>query len=505
MTDIKKGFNGALLFAVVFTLLFHNQYLGLNLLVIESAALLWLAFTKQIDFRNRNHLIFGSGFFITALAVVFVFSDYAVVMNALSLFVFTGILIYPNAKSLITSAKLSFFNIFYAQIRFIDAFFTAKMGGGKVVNVLWKSRIFLIPLVVIAVFIGIYRSSNPVFDKLVSKVLFRVGDFFDLIFLNLDFTMVFTFLLGLAVCNYFFIRNTNEQTIKDDTNARDEVIRIKRRRPLRGLATGLKAELRAGIFLLLALNGVLLVVNCIDVYWVWFNFTWDGNVLKQFVHEGTYLLLLSIVSSILVVLYFFRGNLNFYSGNQFIKTLCLIWIFQNAVLAVSVGVRNLHYIHYFALAYKRIALAVFLVFVLYWLYTVALKVRQKKSAFYLVRANAFVLYLLFISASVFNWDQIIVDYNFRNYRESFVDLDYNSDFSDKVLPQLDKPETELSEIDKLQQTKFHFDTDLMSPAIYHNKMERRKKEFIQKWESKNILSWNYPESQAYEELKQKSR
>ncbi|WP_146171762.1 DUF4173 domain-containing protein [Flavobacterium magnum] len=503
--DFKKGLKGALIFAVFFTLLFHNQYVGLNLLIIEAAALIWLAFTKQIDFTNRNHLIFGSGFFITAVAVVFVFSDYAVVMNALSLFVFVGILIYPQARSLVSSAKLSFFNIFYAQIRFIDAFFSAKVGGGKMARALWKSRVFFIPVIVIGVFIAIYRSSNPVFDKLMEKIFTKVGDFLDSIFINLDLTLIFTFILGLVICNYFFIRNTNEQTIRDDANASDEIVRIRRKRHSRGLTTGLKSELRAGVFLLLALNAVLLIVNSIDIYWVWFNFSWNGDFLKQFVHEGTYLLLLSIVCSILVVLYFFRGNLNFYTGNKFIRSLCLVWIVQNAVLTVSVGVRNFHYIRYFALAYKRIALAVFLLFVICWLYTVAVKVMRRKSAFYLVRTNALVLYVLLISASVFNWDKIIVNYNFSHYRTSFVDLDYNSDFSDKVLPELDKSEAELSEIDKIQQSKFHFDTELMPATIFHNKIERRKKEFVNTWESKSVLSWNYPEWQAYETLKKRER
>ncbi|AWI26255.1 DUF4153 domain-containing protein [Flavobacterium pallidum] len=501
MMDFKKGLNGALLFAVLFTLLFHNQYLGLNILIIETAALLWLAFTKQIDFRNRNHLIFGSGFFITALAVVFVFSDYAVVMNFLALFVFVGILIYPQARSLVSSAKLSFFNIFYAQIRFMDAFFTGKLGSGKIARALWKFRIFSVPVIIISVFVMFYRISNPVFNRLVIKIFDSIEKFFDMMSFTLDFTLIFTFFFGLILCNYFFIRNTNEQTIKDDANASDEIVRIKRKRYWRGLTTGLKGELRAGVFLLIGLNAILLVVNSIDVYWVWFNFRWNGDFLKQFVHEGTYLLLLSIVCSILVVLYFFRGNLNFYSANKFIKGLCILWIVQNAVLTVSVGVRNFHYIRYFALAYKRIALIIFLVFVICWLYTVALKVLQKKSSFYLIRTNAFVLYILFISASVFNWDQFIVSYNFRNYKESFVDLDYNSDFSDKVLPELDKSQNELSEIDQMQQTKFHFDTELMPVAIFHNKIQRRKKEFIHKWESKSILSWNYPESQAYESLK----
>jgi hypothetical protein len=74
----------------------------------------------------------------------------------------------------------------------------------------------------------------------------------------------------------------------------------------------LKKEFIAGIFLLLILKSLILVVSSIDIYWVWFNFKWEGQYLKQFVHEGTYLLILSILISIALILFLFRGNHNFY-------------------------------------------------------------------------------------------------------------------------------------------------------------------------------------------------
>jgi hypothetical protein len=62
-------------------------------------------------------------------------------------------------------------------------------------------------------------------------------------------------------------------------------------------------EYKAGIVLLIALNALLLFVNIIDIKWVWIGFEFEGQYLKEFVHKGTYLLILSIIISIGIVLY----------------------------------------------------------------------------------------------------------------------------------------------------------------------------------------------------------
>ena len=100
----------------------------------------------------------------------------------------------------------------------------------------------------------------------------------------------------------------------------------------------------------------MLTVNIIDIDWVWLNFEYEGEInLTQFVHEGTYLLILSILISMGIILYFFRKNLNFYPGKQKLQIITYIWIAQNAVLAVSVAARNKHYTHHSGHANTRIA------------------------------------------------------------------------------------------------------------------------------------------------------
>jgi len=262
----------------------------------------------------------------------------------------------------------------------------------------------------------------------------------------------------------------------------------------------LKNEFRAAIFLFSCLNLILLLVNLIDINWVWFNFEWSGQYLKQFVHEGTWLLIASIIISMVLVLFFFRGNLNFFTRNKPLKYLCYAWLIQNCILAISVGIRNIYYIQHFALAYKRIGVLVFLALVLFGLITILYKIMNKKSAFFTTRVNALALYIVLLIMSLFNWDNIIARYNFSHYQTAFVHLDFLSELSDKALPDLVKTEDELAALSASQEALFHFDYQYMKPKQYAGIINSRIETFKHKWEEKSWLSWNYAEHVAYRQV-----
>ncbi|MCC5916325.1 MAG: DUF4173 domain-containing protein [Cryomorphaceae bacterium] len=350
-----------------------------------------------------------------------------------------------------------------------------------------------------------YRRSNPVFDKIVANTAMFLQENIIYPFKDFDFSLIMTFLICLFISVFIFMRTANQQIIEIDENTIDELERKKKIENQGQKINALKNEYMAGVFLFAVLNLIILVLNYTDIRWVWFGFEWEGQYLKQFVHEGTYLLILSIITSIVLVLYYFRGNLNFYSNNKLLKYLSIIWLFQNGILSISVAIRNFWYISYFALAYKRIGVFIFLILTLYGLYTVFIKVQQKKSAFYLVKRNTFAILLVLIFSSLFNWDTIIAKYNFAHSDRSFLHLDYMSNLSDKSLPYLDKPLKELKYIDSIQKEKFPFEQEFMTPEEYVKIIDERKRIFAMKWESKSILSWNLPEYRAYQKLKMDSR
>lgn len=495
--NLNKNLLAAIVSAVLIALIFHRKPPGLNLLMIESAVLLFLIFTGQLDLKRPVMSVTFSGLVLTLLFTIITHSVFVYIMHFISLFLFTGMLLYPRAKSLVTAIGLAIVNLVIAQYQFSITLVKSKIGDKKPFELIYRWRIYIIPILIIFIFFIIYAASNPIFEKLSTIFGEHIANFFTVVFQDFDWGFIGIFIVGLLISNLIFMRLQKIEIINYDQNATDELKQAGETITSEKLSN----EYKSGIFLFILLNLLILTVNFIDINWVWFNFEWDGQYLKQFVHSGTYLLILSILISIALVLFYFRGKLNFYTKNNLLKILSIIWLVQNGILAISVAIRNFYYIEYFALAYKRIGVFIFLILTLVGLITVALKVKKIKSSFYLFRINLLAIYVILVTASLFNWDGIIAKYNFSHVQSSFVHFDYLATLSDKTLPELDKSWEELQRIEQMQRDKFSFEVKYMTPEQYHHQIASRKSDFIFRWENKGIMSWNWSEYRAYQKLK----
>lgn len=492
-----------LLASFLFTFLFYNRDLGLNFFIADAVVIVWLLITRQLRLIGTSTVVAFSAFVLTSIFSVFTHSTYVYVMHFVSIFVLTGALLMPSARSIITSLGLGIGNI----VQSISAFFEALTSGNetrrKTGRIIKMAGIFIVPIVIIIIFISIYSASNPWFNKIVLYINENISKYIESFFENINMALIGTFLLVSFFVGMIVFRKAIHSLMECDTLSSDELKRARKRSFWFTKWNALKNEYKAGFFLLLILNLILFIVNILDINWVWFNFKWEGQYLRQFVHEGTYLLILSILISIALVLFFFRGNLNFYSQNKWLKILSYAWLMQNAILAISVGIRNLYYIQHFSLAYKRIGVIVFLLLTLYGLYTVFVKVKDTKSSYFLFRKNAMAAYVLLILTSLINWDVVIARYNFAHYKKSFLDLEFMANLSDKALPWLDEPVSAISEIDSVQNQKFDFKKryEYMTPGQYTEIIRSKKAKFVSKWQAKDFLEWNYAEYRAFKKLK----
>jgi len=262
----------------------------------------------------------------------------------------------------------------------------------------------------------------------------------------------------------------------------------------------LKREYTIAIVTFVALNLLILGQNILDVVYVWVGFEWKGEFLKQFVHKGTYVLIISILLSAALVLYYFRANLNFFEKNKALKILVYIWLAQNAFLALSVIARNIWYIQYFNLAYKRIGVFFFILAVGIGLVSVMMKVKHRKSVYYLLRKNLLAVYLIVLSIGVFNWDKIIAEYNFAHSDRAFVHLSFLSSLGDAALPHLNRDLEDLKSMKQEQIKKFRRAENPMSPTDYQNLVNRRINNYKANYESKHWLEWNYSDWRAFKHL-----
>lgn len=496
----KRELPTIIIFAAIITALFHKQALGLNLLIITLSFLAFFKLAKQLKFESKNQIISIVGLILSSFFTVITHSPFSYILYFISLFIFAGLLIYPEAKTIVSSIILSWSNLMNSQVDFIIGLTESGRRSKKIYKISKKLILFIAPMLVIFLFILLYRISNLYFDSYVNYSYNFLQNNVFIVFEYFDAQLIFTFIVGTAISNFLIVRTKNMNVIRFDNNSDENLYRRRKKTGIIYKFNSLRNEFKAGIFLFLILNIILLIVNIIDLYWVWFNFQWQGQNLKQFVHEGTYILILSILISVIIVLYFFRKNINFYKKNRFLVNLTYIWLIQNAFLAVSVAIRNYWYINYYALAYRRIGVGIFLVMTLFALYSVFIKVRQQKSFFYLLKTNSIAIFIILSLCSFINWDNLIAEYNFKYSDRSFLHLDFLATLSDQTLPILDKQLSELEKIDKTQKDIFHLESKFMTPEEYCNVISERKKGFKMLWESKSILEWNLPEYLAYSSL-----
>lgn len=488
--------------AIVFSFLFHRSYFGINVLLFEVLLIVATAVIYPNNSWTPMRILVTGGLLLTGAAYVLFRPGWTLLVNAVTLVAFVGVSMAPRARSLFTNMKLSLQNLPYGFIKYIDELRHVRRGGGGFAFRILRYYYMLVPVLVIVLFIIIYRYANPVFDEYIGQALTHVWQAIREFFRHIDLVWIFVFIIGFVLSAFALVHVLDKQMLHRDSVARDTLQRV-RGRMERGVSRlGLKNEWRAAIFLLVSLNLLILSLNLADLHWVWFNFEWNGQYLKDFVREGTYLLILSIVISMAIVLYFFRRNLNFYSRNVWLKRLCYLWLGQNAFLAISVAVRNWRYIEHFALAYKRIGVFFFLLAVVAGIITVWIKVSGRKTAFYLFRMNVLSVYLTVLLSALIPWDSLIARYNFSHHDRAFLHFDFMSELSPSAYPYMDYSLMELRDMETAQDMLFPFKEEYMTADEYYRTVEREKQEFMTEFEAKNWQEWTMAEQKAYDYLKE---
>lgn len=493
MTTIQRK-TAVVSIALIFTLLFFNTQTGINLLLFEVGALLLLR--REImqlagQKFTRLILILWSLTAITSFVVHSAFAIFIHIMMSLLLF---GLLNYTQAKNIITPLAAGFSNLFHAP----------KLWVNEKKNLSQKRKlpsliIFIIPTVIIVAFLIIYSFANKIFGDLVATVITNTILNIARIVEHMNIELVFTVITGIVTGSMLIYRHRNETLANLDN--KEEILRRKRRKRNFNIfhPKGLQHEYIAGVFLLFSLNVMISILNVIDITQVWFGFQWKGEDFASMVHEGTALLILAVVASMAVVLYFFRRNQNFY-GKQLLRSLALIWIIQNAVLAVSVMMRNLHYVNLFSLSHKRIGVFIFLLVVFIGLITVWIKIRSKKTGWYLFRINSLQVVIILCVFTTFHWDKLIARFNFSRGSESFVYLSHMAALSDAALPYLDKQLEELELMSNEQFNNFNFREHGITPAEYVLVIAQRKEAFLEDYKKQDIRSWNVQDYLTYRHL-----
>ncbi|WP_199118970.1 DUF4173 domain-containing protein [Pedobacter sp. ASV28] len=532
---------------LIFNLLFWNETIGCNFAVFSVLVMIVTFTDRDIPYHN-NKLITAIGHLAIAFYLIYDNSTLAIVTWFITMLIYLGNAHFELLKSTETALILGILQAISGPYGIIKKLQHTKLGKVNIRPVIRPVKYILLPFVMGTIFCFLYSIANPIFAKYINTIANSIRDLFTSIFsfffIDISIEKLLFILFGCTVTAGIIVGIKSKSLTEIELGNEDQLKRKRRdlKRPSFGyefrtlLAGGLikrkmalKTENIIGVISFAALNLLLLLLNGIDVATLWLNKTIETN--KNFsaeLHDGTYTLIFSIVIAMLIIIFFFSGNLNFYRKNKWIKLLAYIWMAQNIFLVASVFHRDYDYIFNHGLTYKRIGVLVFATLSLIGLVTVYLKVAKHKTAFYLYRVNSKIWYVLLILLSFVNWDVLIVSYNINQLDKIGVDVDHLMGFSDKTLPLLAQNRTELEQ--HVMQTAKHEiidkhavvpepNTTLATKKIsnaelealllkkakdgFNQRLDHRISWFLERKENVPWLSFSYLEWEAVQSLKSK--
>lgn len=345
--------------------------------------------------------------------------------------------------------------------------------------------LIVIPVVSGLFFFSLYRSANPLFAE-VTKGWLR--------FLSADL-MLFT-LSGLLILYGLFYHRNIPHWYRFDTGSGNNIDAGAKETWFDRTMSKMN-EHRSGVILFALLNLLLFTVNAIDTQYLYIQQALPSNIHHPHsVHQGVEGLIFSIVVAIGLILYYFRGRLNFTTFGSGLRWLVYIWIVQNAYMVISTTYRNHLYIDAHSLTEKRLGVYIWLGLTLIGLFFTGIKILQKKSNWFLVRSMGWSFYGVLVISCFFNWTLVITGFNMAqaDKKQQDPDMSYLLQLSSSNLPVI--IEWLNAHPGKAYDIREGYRQETIKEAV-----TRRANRMTDRWESLSWKSWNLDNARTIDALK----
>ncbi|MEH3115591.1 DUF4153 domain-containing protein [Pedobacter terrae] len=495
-----------LLGGLLFSYIFWEEWLALNQLIYSIFIIIITLFNSEVA-KSKKFKLYALAHLLSAVLVVINNSVLTSVSYCISLLFFVGFAHYQAVCTIYVAALATVLQFVTVPASLIKRFSELEIGNFKL-NPLFKPiKYIILPFFIIFVFTSIYSGANEIFRHYLETTFTGIynlfNNIFSFIFRDLSFPRFMHFCFGLFLTAGLIITFYNKSIEKLEASCNEKLLRIRRSQKPRSIwyevahtftsqlitkKMALKTEYIIGLISFVSLNLLLLFVNLIDISTLWLGYKPKGNFSAD-LHDGTNALIFSIILAMAIILYFFRGNLNFYHKSKTLKNLAIAWIVQNFILIISVFIRDGYYIEFYGLTNKRIGVLVFAILCIIGLATVYIKVVKEKTLFYLFKVNGNIWFVLLLAFSLVNWDVFIAEYNLSNSERVVVDADYLLSLSDKTLPILDQNRAKL----QYDSSKDLPEREIAKPQgaqFYEELLNERIGYFKERYQNVSWLSWN---------------
>ncbi|MFT6001051.1 MAG: hypothetical protein ACI81P_003518 [Neolewinella sp.] len=429
----------ALGLGLFYAILFHHGEIGLNVFLFDALVIALALWIRPELSKHQSFIWSVGGLLFSAGSVVIVHGQVSIWAHHLTYFLVLGFAQSRELRFVWFGVILGVGALFEAPLRQWRRWRTTRRQQDKQasnVALPWLKQV-VFPVLILVPFLILYVAANDKFANGIEGFL----SYFSNVSIDTDtwWSLMLTVFGGLLTLGFFYPRMDVSRLVKQQLSFQDKLLRQKPKRmqntnpaspfPLhprpRQKTLALKTEYRQAVLTFGLLNLLLAAVNATDLHYVWLSpDELSAATLSQYVHLGTWNLLLSIGLAMLVVLYYFRGNLNFLRESPYLAPLAKLWVIQNSLLALSVGVRNWHYIDAYGLALGRVQIAFVLLLILFGLFTLFRKIRDRLTLTYLLQTNGMAAWLCLLLFAAVNWSCVVTRYNLSAQTADEVDWNY---------------------------------------------------------------------------------
>jgi hypothetical protein len=477
--------------SILFAWLFYKQGQGINYTIYSFFIIVCLYILSPKAIKQKNWWLAAASVIITSVCMALYASTVAFFGNIISLLLLAAYSVKVQAPAVLNFAQSALNMVLVVPNYFKGLHHTAeRKKQGKPAKMAGYGYVYIIVVAVFLIFVLLYSASSKAFSNLLNKI--------DLTFVSFQWLLMalLGFFITHGLLKHYRLKNLDKQEARWGL-------------PLNALLwqrnpeeeNKLNHENKAGILLLALLNVLLLVVNSTDIVFLaeGINTPAEYN-FSEMVHQGVGALILSIVFAIIIIMYFFKGQLNFEEVAKPLYILALVWLAQNILLIATGAYKNFLYTHYVdGLTYKRLGVYFYLLLSAIGLVFTAIKIYGKKPNWYLVRANFTAFFIVLLLSCPFDWDVIITRYNIQKAAVENKDPDivYLLSLSTRNLPAI----TEWAKDVVKESKRLHS----YSAAGFNDILERlqnKSQKFTGKYNVNGWKSWNYTAEENYYYLMQ---
>lgn len=167
------------------------------------------------------------------------------------------------------------------------------------------------------------------------------------------------------------------------------------------------------ILSLATFNAVFAIQNGLDLVFLWSGAALpDGVTMADYAHQGAYALIVTaLLAAVFVLTMLSPGSAS--AAHPPIRWLVTAWIGQNVLLVASSALRLIDYVDAYGLTPLRLAALIWMALVATGLMLILWRLLGRRSAAWLINANALALTLVLAACSVVDLSAVAADWNAR--------------------------------------------------------------------------------------------